>query len=286
MRILGAILLSSGVLATSSVPVASAVDGFGPHSPGPETPVVNSQVPAGMSTAIRIELAVRHRRVAPTGVPIGLQRPDVSMRYERLRREGTWVTVVTRLGESTVPVRGLAGPEALVNPFRVARVELVDGEMQPRMFDAAGRPVRGLSPGDLAIVRATAPAVDDQGRTEGAIPRLVIPQVETADARRAALVARYGPPTVGSGGYERYIATSAGGRSEVLVDPASALPTEILTTLDGGGHMRTGITYAAWSRSAHVRRLLRSEYHLPGDAGRAITEVEVTAVDWADEAQP
>jgi hypothetical protein len=51
--------------------------------------------------------------------------------------------------------------------------------------------------------------------------------------------------------------------------------------------MRTGLTYEARGGYGHLRRLIRSEHHLPEPgAGRAITEVELANVVLSSEVRP
>lgn len=236
------------------------------------------------------DLVIRHRRVTPAGVPIGLPRPDALMRVVRELREGRWVTALStvRTPESLVDIPG--GPTRLSNPFLVARVEFADDEAQPRLFDRWGRRVRGLTAEDLRLVGAAA-TVRDSGRGLPAGSRaggvFLAEAGAAADERRRDLTRRFGAPVGRLRGLDRYVAVQADGRHEVLVTSDTALPVEMSMSSTTAGQMRTGLTYEARGSYGHIRRLMRSEHHFAeSGAGRAITEVELANVVLSSEVRP
>jgi len=235
------------------------------------------------------DLMVRHRRVTPSGVPIGLPRPDVIMRVVREERRGRWVTSLSASRAPDALVEGPRGAATLANPFLVARVEMADDDEQPRLFDRRGQPVRALSADDLRLVGAA--RVVQQG-TEGSRARSSPAGALLAEAggeltRRRDLERRFGPAAGRVRGLDRYVATTGDARHEVLVKPDTVLPVEMLTSSSSRGEMRTGVTYQAHGRHGHVRRLLRTEHHLAeAGAGRAVTEVELANVVIGDEVRP
>jgi hypothetical protein len=235
------------------------------------------------------DLTIRHRRVTPSGVPIGLPRPDAVMRIVRERRGGRWVTTLTadRVPESLVDVPG--GPPRLSNPFLVARVEFADDEEQPRLFDRRGQLVGAMTVEDLRLVGAVATARGG-GRTLPAASGaggVFVAEAGGQEARRHDLERRFGAPVDRVRGLDRYVTTTSDARHEVLVTADTALPVEILTSSTSAGQMRTGVTYEAYGDYGHVRRLMRSEHHFAeGAAGRSIIEVELANVVLSTEVQP
>jgi hypothetical protein len=247
------------------------------------------QVAASTVRHFSADLAVRHRRVTPAGVPIGLLRPDVVMRLVRERGAGGWTTTLSVPRVPEALIEGLAGPVRLPNPFHVSRVEMVDGEDRPRLFDRLGRPVAALTPDDLRLV-----GVVDTLRQRGSGGRdatdglgTLLAEAGRQHERRAELERRFGSAADRVRGLDRYISTSAGVRTEVLVTPDTVLPVELLTTSASAGHMRTGVSYQAHGAYGHVRRLIRSEHHFGNaGAGRAVTEVELANVVLSGEVRP
>ncbi|MCC7045015.1 MAG: hypothetical protein IT183_14210 [Acidobacteria bacterium] len=235
------------------------------------------------------DLAIRHRRVTPAGVPVGLPRPDTLMHIVRELREGRWVTVLStaRPPESLVDIPG--GPTRLSNPFLVTRVEFADDEARPRLFDRRGRQVRGLTAEDLRLVGAAA-AVREAGRglpAGSGAGGVFLAEAGALDERRRELARRFGAPVGRLRGLDRYVAASGDGRHEVLVTPATALPVEMFMSSTTAGQMRTGLTYEARGSYGHIRRLMRSEHHFADSgAGRAITEVELANVVLSSEVLP
>lgn len=234
------------------------------------------------------DLMVRHRRVTPSGVPIGLPRPDVVMRVVREDRRGRWVTSLSASRAPDALVEGPRGASSLANPFLVTRVEMADDEEQPRLFDRRGQQVRALSAADLQLVGAARVvqqgAQGGRGRSSPAGALLAEAGGGGELTRRRELERRFGPATSRVRGLDRYVATTSDARHEVLVRPDTVLPVEMLTASTARGEMRTGVTYQAHGRHGYVRRLLRTEHHLAeAGAGRAVTEVELANIVIGDE---
>lgn len=251
----------------------------------PEQP--SRGAPAAAPGRFSADLIVRHRRLTPSGVPMGVIRPDVVMRVVREARGGRWMT---SLSAGRIPDALVQGPRGstltLDNPFLVTRVEMADDEEQPRLFDSRGRAVRPLSEADLQLVGAARSVQRGiAGRPEkAAVAGVLVAEAGGEQTRRHELERRFGPAAGRVRGLDRYVASSAEGRHEVLVRPDVVLPVEMLTTAAGHGEMRTGVTYETHGRHGYVRRLLRTEHHLPeAGAGRAVTEVELANIAIDDE---
>lgn len=220
---------------------------------------------------------------------MGATRPDSVLHLLRERRGERWVTTLTtdRRPAPLVDVPG--GPPRLSNPFLVARVELADDEEQPRLFDRRGRLVRALTTDDLRLVGAARIARGDRQELPAHARPGGVFLAGAADRaeRRLDFARRFGAPTGRVRGLDRYVATTADGRHEVLVTTDTALPVELFTSSTTAGYMRTGITYETHGTYGHVRRLMRSEHHFAEtDAGRSVTEVELANVVLSSEVRP
>jgi hypothetical protein len=278
-------ILAGVLLAALSSPAAGLQSGL---RAGPAQDASPQVSPAALRH-FSADLAIRHRRLTPAGVPVGLPRPDTIVHVVRELRDGRWVTTLSsaRAPESLVDVPG--GPTRMSNPFLVTRVEFADDEEEPRLFDRRGQRVRRLTAEDLRLVGA-ATAVRGAGRdlpTGSRAGGVFLAEAGARDARRRDLAQRFGAPVGRLRGLDRYVAATADGRHEVLVTPDTALPVEVLLSSAAAGQMRTGLTYEARGGYGHLRRLIRSEHHLPEPgAGRAITEVELANVVLSSEVRP
>jgi hypothetical protein len=235
------------------------------------------------------DLAIRHWRVTPAGVSLRAARPAVVMRVVREHRGGGWVTT---LNMERVPDALIDAPEGrtgLSNPFRIARVEFGDDDSEARLFDRNGRPVSAIGPDDLRMVGAVASA-RRAGRGPGQAASaggVFLAEAGHEAARRLELVRRFGPPAGRVGDLERYVSSSTDGHHEALVTVDTALPVDIVSSLTAGGRMRTTLAYEAHAGYGHVRRLMRTEHHLPQtDAGHAVTQVELSNVVLSGEVRP
>ncbi len=254
---------------------------------GARAEVARQEPSLGPPRHFSADLTVRHRRVTPSGVPIGLPRPDVIMRVVREERRGRWVTSLSASRLPDALVAGPRGTSTLVNPFLVARVEMADDEEQPQLFDRRGQRVRAVSAADLQLVGAARVVQEGAASGRGRSPAgALLAEAGTGGelTRRRELERRFGPATGRVRGLDRYVATTSDARHEVLVKPDTVLPVELLTSSSGRGEMRTGVTYDAHGRHGYVRRLLRTEHHLAeAGAGRAVTEVELANIVMSDE---
>ena len=215
--------------------------------------------------------------------------PAAVMKVVREHRGRGWVTTLSmdRLPDAMIDAPG--GLTSLSNPFRVARVEFSDDDSEPRLFDRNGRPVRVVGPDDLRIVGAVAGArrASRGPQQDASAGGIFLAEAGHAASRRLELVRRFGPPAGRVGDLERYVNSSADGHHEALVTVDTALPVDLVSSSTAGGRMRTTLAYDVHAGYGHVRRLMRSEHHLPQSAaGHAVTQVELSNVILSAEVQP
>lgn len=284
----GATLLTAGLvvaLAGSTATPRAAVREAARQS----ARLATAQAPSGALRHFSADLAIRHWRVSAAGVALRSPGPAVLMRVVREHRGRGWVTTLStdRMPDAIIDAPG--GRTTLSNPFRVARVEFGDDDAEPRLFDRSGRPVRAVGPDDLRLVGAVAGA-RRSGRgplPESSAGGVFVAEAGHEGARRLDLVRRFGPPTGRAGGLERYVSSSADGRHEALVTVDTALPVDLVSSSTTGGRMRTTLAYDARAGYGHVRRLMRTEHHLPqADTGHAVTQVELSNVVLSGEVRP
>lgn len=235
-------------------------------------------------------LAIRHRRFTSTGTPVAVSAPDVVMRMVREHRGGRWKTSLSVDQPPELFVDMPGGRTRVTNPFLVTRVELDDGDQEPRLFDRQGRRVRAMTMADLKMLGA-AEAVRG-GTGTAAQPQPAAGAVLLAEAgrqaeRRQALARAFGAPVGRVRGLDRYVSKTKEGSDEVLVAPDTALPVELASSSAAAGDVRTEVAYQAYGAYGHVRRLMRSEHRFAqADAGRVLTEVELANVVISDEVMP
>lgn len=282
----GTKLLAAGLAASLAVAggPAVAVAARGASRQDPAGP--GRAQPAKLLRYFSADMAIRHRRFTAGGAQTGPEGRAVVLRIERAQRAGRWVTTLSADRSPGAIIDAPAGRTRLENPFLVARVELRDDEPQPRMFDRRGRPVRPMTPEDLRLVGAAASLRPNRqfGTTSTAGGALVA-ELGGEGARRRDLVRRFGA-AVRERGFDRFVATDAGGTHEVLATATTALPVEVTTRPPAGGQLRTTIDYESRGGYGHVRRLLRSTQQLPSATGYAVTEVELAGVVLSDEVRP
>ena len=85
--------------------------------------------------------------------------------------------------------------------------------------------------------------------------------------------------------FDRYVRDDEAGRTEVLVDPQTALPAEIHSSNAAGDQTFIEARYERDPGRGHVRRLLRSEQRFVDVPGTTVTEVEVTRLVVGDPVQ-
>jgi hypothetical protein len=284
----GTTLLTAGLVvalaAPAATPRAAPRDAAG-QSAGADTELTSS----GALRHFSADLAIRHWRVSSAGAPLRPVGPAVVMRVVREQRSRGWVTTLSMDRMPDAIIDAPDGRTALSNPFLVGRVEFRDDDAEARLFDRNGRPVRTVSPDDLRLVGAVAGAShSDRGPLQGSpAGSIFLAEAGHEATRRLELVRQFGPPAGRVGDLERYVSTSADGRHEALVTVDTVLPVELVSSSTAGGRMRTTLAYEVHPGYGHVRRLMRSEHHLPQtDAGHAVTQVELSNVVLSDEVRP
>ena len=181
----------------------------------------------------------------------------------RTRRAGAWQTVVTYGTHAGAPTR------ASSHPLEGARVVFDETSGETRFYDAAGSRNPLLSNDPARALRT--PQDAGSGRwLEG-----LVATAATRSTRSRELQERYGNAVGRVRALDRFIAQRDGVVEEVLADPASAVAVEINSMRDGVLESHVVFEYERRSDAAMVRRRMRSETRLPGEAGhRAQTVVE------------
>jgi hypothetical protein len=99
------------------------------------------------------------------------------------------------------------------------------------------------------------------------------------ESRLRALAMRHGPPRARVNGLDRYTDVRDGKESEVLVDPATALPVESNVVENGQLVMHASYEYAPYGPQAIVRNRIRFERLTPGGSGeRTVAVIELNNV--------
>src|SRR5690606_18445659 len=116
----------------------------------------------------------------------------------------------------------------------IARVELDDGDDEPRLYDRAGRRVRPVTEADRLVFGATR-AIQRGAPAMGRIAHAGAGGAFLAEAHRHAerrrdLQRRFGQPAGRVRGLDRFVTTTGKGTvHEVLATPDTALPVEART---------------------------------------------------------
>jgi hypothetical protein len=231
-------------------------------------------------------LAIRHRRLLPSGTVHGPAMPEVVMRLTREFRAGRWRTALEleRPPDLFADISGGRAP--IHNPFLISRIEMNDDEETPRMYDRAGRQVRAMTMADLPVLGA-AETLRQKPVTGGrALPAVSwLAEAGRESERREELVRSLGTPVGRVRGLDHYATRTATGRHDVLVAPDTALPVELTSTSDAA-EVQTGVEYLPYGSFGYVRRFLRSEHRLLQAAERSVTEVELAHIVISDEVTP
>ena len=97
--------------------------------------------------------------------------------------------------------------------------------------------------------------------------------------RRRALETRFGAPTTGPGGRDRYQSTVGDLAYELLVDARTDLPVELNTSRAGKLVGHATFRHQAQPNGVLVRHLVHAEQALSDvDGGRSVMDVELTNV--------
>jgi len=223
------------------------------------------------------DISIRQRRALPTSGMFPIPPLAMSFHLERVPSSSGWRTTVTLTG-----IEGVEAPSAtggvMDNPFLITRVEYDDDNARPRLFNARGERVGAPAKADrdrLGMGQTPNPLA---GWTPGGRPSEFISALAAdvwpddvaapgiVEVRRQALEARFGPPVERRNDVNRFATTHGSESTEVLVDAALMLPVEITTTRDGALVSRTTMTHERDAAGKLVRRRIRLEQRLPGEA--------------------
>lgn|SRR5690606_34222449 len=262
---------------------------------------------AGESGSFVADLVVRHRRFDDNGRPVG-EGSDVSYTLTRQRRGGQWITSmdVRAPGLTTIYPDG---PRHIPNRFAPVRIEQAEGAEEALwLIDADGNRRKAPTRDELealttklraslgvAASRESDATLDIPGQRDrdpgtpaqarSSMPVDVYARADHASERRATLARDFGEPRGRVGGFDRYVRDDEAGRTEVLVDPQTALPAEIHSSNPAGDQTFIEARYERDPGRGHVRRLLRSEQRFVEVPGTTVTEVEVTRLVVGDPVQ-
>jgi hypothetical protein len=219
---------------------------------------------------------------------------------------------MTVLSVAPLTVQATRGPKTVPAGSPVSRIEIGDGATPTRVFDAAGRqlfmlpsrprPAADADPliemieryrtgaGDaIRAARAASEAVPavasdppraavTDARARGWIDQLM-PSAAGREARRAALVRDFGASQGAIRGLDRFVTNAGGATTEVLADPAWAVPVEINVARNGLLVSQTVVGYEQDPGAGLVRRRIHSEQLLSAESGdRAVADVEFSSI--------
>jgi len=283
-----------------------------PTSPVPSGPDLTSRTPGAPPAAawdtFSADLTIRRHLVRRDG-KIGLQGPEMRYRWTRTLTANGWRTAMTLVSASPDTIQTSKGPQAVSRQIPVSRIEIGDPRTPTRVFDTEGRMVFmlpsqaaapaaqvGASPaspaqkgrGSIADAIAAATALPDGSGTfePPAAARQsrewvdqLMPTSSGGAARRAALVRAMGSPHGVERGLERFIANANGETTEVLSDPAWAVPVEINVVRDGALVSHSTFSYTEDPGAGRVRRRMRSEHLVSPESGdRSVVDVELSNI--------
>jgi hypothetical protein len=233
------------------------------------------------------------------------------MRYRWVRTLGEtgWNTTMTVLSVSPDTIQTSKGPLVVSRKVPVSRIEIGDPRSPARIFGTDGRMLfmpptappaphaRQLPalPKELEAVRTAADAVKATLST-GAAPNLeanvaavdlrsrewvehLLPTAAGRLRRRSALARDLGSAQGSVRGLERFVRVVDGATTEVLSDPAWAVPVEINVARDGALVSHSVLSYEEEPGVGLVRRRMKSEQRLSPESGdRALVDVELSNV--------
>jgi hypothetical protein len=285
---IAAFAVVTGVAAFSSVPPLGAQ---GKGNGGGDDGVGASPAFEATIESAAADITIRQWRVTADGARAGVDPPAVSVRVEAARNGSAWRTSLSMTGLDRPVARGLAGPQALDNPFLVSRLEYDDDGTPPRMFNARGqlmampgeneRRALGLPEGlrdknwdpSAVLGRVGAPG---RGPDRTGLAGLVV-GVADAPKRRADVERHFGKRIGQVRGHDQFILRSGAQVDELLITPDTAVPVELNETTEGELTARMEFEYDAQGADALVRRHVRAERAIGKSGGeRMVTDLSVT----------
>ena len=303
MRARVAVLMASLAASPLSWPDAVAAVPPRPGSTQLPTPTVLDQTSRAPGAAkapawdtFSAEVTIRRHVVRKDGAK-AKEAPPVRYRWERRFEDAQWKSTLTVLAVAPATVYTSKGREEVPAKVPVSRIEIGGPGTPTRALDAAGKQIfllparhRPAAADAAAAGPETAPATPvfappplssdeferaTQAAASDAWLDHVAPRLEQRDARQRALTRALGPSVGAVGGLDRFLATTADAVTEVLADPAWAVPVEINVTRDGGLVSQTRLSYRQDPGAGLVRQRFVTERLLSPESGdRAVIDVE------------
>ena len=206
-----------------------------------------------LNVEMSVEISITHTVLDKDGNPALPTSMPTLFTVVRTRRSGTWQTVMTYRKHEGAPTR------ASSHPLDGARVEFDEDSGATRVYDSTGELNTLLS-------REAGDEIPGSGGPGQWLEGLVATD-EGRFTRSRNLSDRYGAPVGRVGGLDRFLIDRDGTVEEILADPRSALLREINTVRNGILESHIVVDYDRRADGAWIRRSLRAEQIVPGDAG-------------------
>jgi hypothetical protein len=206
-----------------------------------------------LNVEMSVQISITHTVLDKDGNPALPTSVPTVFTVVRTRRSGTWQTVMTYRKHSGAPTR------ASSHPLDGARVEFDEDSGATRVYDSTGALNTLLS-------REAGDGIPGARGPEQWLEGLVATD-ESRFTRSRDLSEKYGKPVGRVGGLDRFLVHRDGTVEEILADPRSALLREINTVRDGVLESHIVFDYDRRADGAWIRRSMRAEQIVPGDAG-------------------
>jgi hypothetical protein len=274
-----------------------------PDRPAP-TP---GRIPDAAWDTFTADVTIRRHVVKADGTPrfVG---PEMRYRWQRRLENSGWKSTMTLVSASPDTVVTEKGPRQVSRKIPISRLEFGGATTPAQVFDADGRLVFMLPTRSAASPAGDEAAVDGQAggptdalrtalaRTAALMPDDVAASVSQGDlsrewieqrmpayggraARRAALVGNLGGAQGVARGLDRFVSHRDGVTTEILSDPAWAVPMEVNVARDGRLVSHTSFNYLEDPGAGLVRRRMRSELLLSPESGeRTVVDLELANI--------
>jgi len=244
-------------------------------SAAPAAATTSSADPTWDTFVVDIKMTRQH--LDSSGQPIGNARNGMSLRWERTRRDDGWRSTYWLGARDPQPVYTQTGVAELRQPPAFARIEDDETGEPVRFYDVTGRQLRlptsadihrvlGLPPSESSPTAARQPSRGQADQAGGGWLDNFLNPASQRDARRSALVERYGSGTRYRS-MDRFLQTDGDVLREVLVDPISSVPLEVNVLQAGMLQSHTAFEYAAAPDRSLTRRRIHTERVRPGTPG-------------------
>jgi hypothetical protein len=209
---------------------------------------------SGTSMEMSVQVSITSDVVDTDGNQILPAPVPTVFRLTRMRGSAGWQTVVTYGKYTGIPTR------ASSHPLDGARVEFDDATGATRVYNSAGVLNPLLSTDSAGGVRG---ALGPGQWLDGLVAR-----DNEQPTRLRDLLEKYGKPVGRVRGLDRFLTQLEETVEEVLADSHSALLREINTVRDGSLESHIVFDYERRADGAWVRKSMRAEHVVPGDATR------------------